>query len=82
MCLVCEKWMRVDVLQRRAKTHKDLLILPDEDIKMERQKRHEEKGETEKKRQKIVCIAKNLGVSTPANRTRSYCKYNQEMLFK
>ena len=64
-CLVCEKWMRADILQRHAKKHKDLLSLPDEDIKMELQKRHEEKVEREEKRQKIVSIAENLGVSTP-----------------
>ena len=47
------------------KRHKDLLSLPDEKIEEELKKRHEEKVEREKQRQKIVSIAENLGVSTP-----------------
>ena len=64
-CLVCEKWMRKDNAQRHGSTHKDLLSLPEEEIEIELKSRHEEKVETERKRQKIVAIAEKLEVSRP-----------------
>ena len=64
-CLVCEKWMRKDNAQRHGSTHKDLLSLPEEEIEIELKSRHEEKVETERKRQKIVAIAEKLDVSIP-----------------
>ena len=64
-CTVCAKWMRSDTRDRHMKRHKDLLSLPDEDIEEELKKRHEEKVERGKKRQKVISIAESLGVSTP-----------------
>lgn len=64
-CLACEKWMRSDILQRHSKVHKDLLNMPEGEIEIELKSRHEEKVETERKRQKIVAIAEKLEVSIP-----------------
>ena len=65
MCEVCEKWMRSDKLGRHAKIHKDLLSLPEEEIKTELKRRHDEKVEQTEKRQKVIAIAEKLNVSIP-----------------
>ena len=44
-CEVCEKWMRSDKLGRHSNVHKDLLDLPEEEIKTELKRRHNEKVE-------------------------------------
>ena len=64
-CEVCEKWIRKDNVQRHSTVHKDLLDLPEEEIKTELKRRHDEKVETERKRQKIIAIAEKLEVSIP-----------------
>ena len=64
-CLVCEKWMLSDTIQRHGRVHKDLLDLPEEEIETELKLRHEEKVETERKRQKVIAIAEKLELSIP-----------------
>ncbi len=65
MCEVCEKWMRSDKLGRHANIHKDLQSLPEEEIKTELKRRHDEKVERKEKRQKVIGIAEKLKVSIP-----------------
>ena len=65
MCGVCEKWMRSDNLERHSNIHKDLLNLPEEEIKTELKRRHDEKVEWTEKRKKVIAIAENLNVSIP-----------------
>ena len=65
MCEVCEKWMRSDKLGRHSAIHKDLLNLPEEEIKVELKRRHVEKVERTEKRKKVIAIAENLNVSIP-----------------
>ena len=67
-CTVCEKWLRSDNFGRHMKIHKDLLDLPDEEVEEELKVRHEKKlvkEAKEEKRQQIVTVAQNLGVSVP-----------------
>ena len=64
-CEVCKKWMRKDNLRSHSNIHKDLLDLPEEEIKTELKRRHVEKVERKEKRQKVITIAKNLNVSIP-----------------
>ena len=64
-CIVCEKWLRADTLQRHSKTHKDLLSLPDEEMKEELRSRHDVQVAQEVKRQKVVETAQSLGLSVP-----------------
>ena len=67
-CLVCGKCMRSDVLQRHSDTHKDLLSLPEEEVKEELRVRHDDKvARTERtaKRQRIQEIAEEEGLSIP-----------------
>ena len=54
-CDVCEKWMRSDKLGRHSNVHKDLLDLPEEEIKTGLKRRHVEKVERKEKRQKSDC---------------------------
>ncbi len=62
-CQVCEKWMRKDHLKSHSNVHKDLLDLPEEEIKTELKRRHDEKVERKEKRQKVIGIAEKLKVS-------------------
>ena len=64
-CTACEKWMRADKVKDHMKIHKDLLSLPDEEIEEELRSRHELQVVQEAKRQKVVDIAQNLGLSIP-----------------
>ena len=57
--------MRSDTLQRHMKTHKDLLELPEEELKEELRSRHEIQAAKEEKRQKVIETAQSLGVSVP-----------------
>ena len=72
-CMVCEKWMRSDTIQRHGKVHKDLLDLPEEEIETELKRRHDDKIETERKRQKIIAVAEKLEVSIPEE-LKASCK--------
>ena len=56
-CMVCEKWMRSDILQRHIKKHKDLFSLPEEEVKEELRTRHATQLERDAKRQRIKEIA-------------------------
>ena len=64
-CLVCEKWMRAEKLQRHSQVHKDLLDLPEEEIKEELRIRHSKRQKREVKRQRIVEIATEEGLNIP-----------------
>ena len=64
-CLVCEKWMRADNLQKHSQVHKDLLDLPEEEIKEELRIRQSKQHERAMKRQRIVEIAKEEGLTIP-----------------
>ena len=62
---VCDKWMRKDNLRSHSNIHKDLLDLPEEEIKTKLKRRHVEKVERKEKRQKVIAIAENLNLSIP-----------------
>ena len=81
-CEVCEKWMRKDNLRSHSNIHKDLLDLPEEEIKTELKRRHVEKAERTEKRQKVITIAENLNVSIPEEllTTDKGETYNKETL--
>ena len=64
-CDVCGKPMRSDNLKRHKQTHKDLLALPDNEIKKELEKRQEFKKKREEKIRKIGEIAKENGLAVP-----------------
>ena len=64
-CDVCYRPMRSDNLHRHKKTHKDLLSLPDNEIKDELQSREEFKKMREEKIQKIEEIAKENNLTIP-----------------
>ena len=63
--MVCEKWMRSDILQRHIKKHKDLLSLPEEEVKEELRTRHATQLERDAKRQRIKEIANAEGIPVP-----------------
>ncbi len=86
-CEVCEKWMRKDKLKSHSNVHKDLLDLPEEEIKTELKRRHDEKEERKEKRQKVIAIAEKLNVSIPdelistdKEETRNIETLRQEMM--
>ena len=61
--------MRSDKVGRHLKIHKDLLDLPTEEVEEELKARHEQKlarEAREEKRQELVTVAQNIGVSVPA----------------
>ena len=64
-CDVCGKPMRYDTLKRHKKTHKDLLSLPDNEIKDELKSRQEIKKKQEEKIQKVVEIARENNLAIP-----------------
>ena len=64
-CDVYGKPMRSNNLKRHKKTHKDLLSLPDNEIKDELQSREEFKKKREEKIQKIEEIAKENNLTIP-----------------
>ena len=64
-CDVCYRPMRSNNLHRHKKTHKDLLSLPDNEIKDELQSREEFKKKREEKIQKIEEIAKENNLTIP-----------------
>ena len=57
--------MRSDVLHRHSKTHKDLLSLPEEELKEELRVRHAVQLERETKRQRVEEIAHQEGLTVP-----------------
>ena len=65
LCDVCNKSMRSDHLKRHKKTHKDLLSLPDNEIKEELKTRKEIKKKQEEKIRKIEEIAKENDLAIP-----------------
>ena len=65
ICLVCEKTMDSDKLKRHNLIHKDLLSLPEEEVKEELRARHAVQLEREAKRQQIEKIALEEGISLP-----------------
>ena len=64
-CMVCMKTMNSDKLKRHSRTHKDLLSLPEEEVKEELRARHTIKMEREVKRKRIEEIVVKKGLSTP-----------------
>ena len=64
-CNVCGKAMRSDHLKRHKKIHKDLLSLPDNEIKDELKSRQEIKKKQEEKIQKVVEIARENDLAIP-----------------
>ena len=64
-CDVCYRPMRSNNLHRHKKIHKDLLSLPDNEIKDELQSREEFKKKREEKIQKIEEIAKENNLTIP-----------------
>ena len=61
VCNICGKSMRSDHLKRHRLIHKDLLSLPDHEIKEELRIRHAVKKEKERKQQQIEEIARENG---------------------
>ena len=61
-CSVCGKSMRSDNAKRHAKTHKDILTLPEEEARRELRIRHEVQLQREEKRQKLEEIAQQEGI--------------------
>ena len=61
-CSVCGKSMRSDNAKRHAKTHKDILTLPEEEARKELRIRHEVQLQREEKRQKLEEIAQQEGI--------------------
>ena len=57
--------MRADTMQRHMKTHKNLLSLPEEEMKEELRSRHATQLEREAKRLRIEEIARAEGISIP-----------------
>ena len=64
-CDVCSKIMRSDHLKRHKQTHRDLLSLPDNEIKNELETRQEIKKKREERIQKIEEIAKENNLAIP-----------------
>ena len=64
-CDVCSKIMRSDHLKRHKQIHRDLLSLPDNEIKNELETRQEIKKKREEKIQKIEEIAKENDLAIP-----------------
>ena len=64
-CNVCGKAMRSDHLKRHKKIHKNLLSLPDNEIKDELKSRQEIKKKQEEKIQKVVEIARENDLAIP-----------------
>ena len=65
VCDVCLKWMRSDNLQRHKLIHKDLLSLPDDEIKDELKARQIVKEKQEAKIRRIEEIARDNNLSIP-----------------
>ncbi len=64
-CDVCGKSMRSNNLRRHRLIHKDLLSLPDDEIKEQLKIRHEIKKEREIKQQRVEEIARENGYEIP-----------------
>ena len=65
VCDICDKSMRSNNLRRHKQTHKDLLSLPDDEIKNELVTRQEIKKKQEEKIQRIEEIAKENDLAIP-----------------
>ena len=61
-CSVCGKSMRSDNAKRHAKTHKDILTLPEEEARKELRIRRDVQLQREGKRQKLEEIAQQEGI--------------------
>ena len=64
-CDVCYRPMRDDNLHRHKKTHKDLLSLPDNEIKDELELRQEFKKKQQEKIQRVEEIARENNLAIP-----------------
>ena len=64
-CDVCSKPMRSNNSKRHKKTHKDLLSLPDNEIKDELKSRQESKKKQEAKIQRVEEIARENDLAIP-----------------
>ena len=64
-CTICKKMMRSDNLKGHMKIHKDLLSLPDEEVKEELRARHAAQQEREAKQRRIRDIAREERLSIP-----------------
>ena len=64
-CFVCERTMDSNKLKRRTRIHKDLLSLPDEEVRKELREHHNIKMEREAKRKRVEEIATEEGLSIP-----------------
>ena len=94
MCGVCGKWMRDDNIKRHMKTHADLTVMKDDEIKSELQKRKGMTEEREEQRGKVMKIAKEVGApascyeqsfpntSIPTNFDEELLQYNAIYLEK
>ena len=76
-CLVCEKWMRADNAKGHMKIHKDLLSLPEEEVKEELRARHAMQLEREAKRQRIEEIAYTEGILVPKEIIEISSEFNE-----
>ena len=65
VCDICDKSMRSDHLKRHKQIHKDLLSLPDDEIKDELVTRQEIKKKQEAKIQRIEEIARENDIAIP-----------------
>ena len=74
-CDVCNKLMRSDHLKRHKQTHKDLLSLPDNEIKNELKARQEIKKRQEEKIRKIQEIARENNLAIPEEITSKKREY-------
>ena len=74
-CDVCNKLMRSDNLKRHKQTHKDLLSLPDNEIKNELKARQEIKKKQEEKIRKIQEIARENNLAIPEEITSKKHEY-------
>ena len=65
ICLICNKPTRSDNLKRHSLIHKDLMSLPEEEVKEELRARHAAQQEREAKRQRIEEIVEEEGLTIP-----------------
>ena len=65
ICTICDKPMRSNNLKQHKQIRKDLLSLPDDEIKNELKSRQEIKKKKEEKIQKVVEIAKENNLAIP-----------------
>lgn len=79
-CSVYGKYMRSDVLQRHSKTHKDLLSMPEEEVREELHVRHRVELELKAKRQRGEEIAHQEDLPIPREIADKPFEYDQKDL--